>query len=239
MSIIRVLVVEDSTDLREEVIDYLRFRGFTVEGAATVAEMRAWLWRENGTGQILVLDLGLPDGDGLAAAEHLRKQHGLTMGIIMMTALGEPENWIAGLTAGADAYLVKPVNLRELEALIRRLALRLPDVAPPATMSAGWRLDAKQLQLHAPNGVAVALTGAESRILAHLMAMPGEPLRREWLCQQLAPTVPQEQTRRLDTLLSRLRAKVEEQTRMAPPIQTFRNLGYAFTGTVRSEGVAP
>lgn len=230
-------MVEDSTDLREEVIDYLRFRGFAVEGAANIAGMRAWL--DSADWQILVLDLGLPDGDGLAVAERLREQRGLAMGIIMVTAQGEPEHRIAGLTAGADAYLVKPVNLRELEAVIRRLVLRLPDSARPTTETPGWRLDTERLQLHTPSGAVVTLTGAESLILSRLLTMPGQLFRREWLCQNLAPSGAPEQTRRLDTLFSRLRAKVEEQTGIPLPIQTFRGLGYTFTGRVRSEDVAP
>ncbi|MFP5506137.1 MAG: response regulator transcription factor [Gammaproteobacteria bacterium] len=229
MKPIRILVVEDAADIREELVDYLRFYDFEVQGAENVAALKAAL--ERGPWDVLVLDLGLPDGDGLAVAQRLREERGLALGIVMVTARGQADDRIAGLNAGADTYLVKPVNPRELKAVIDRLAARLRSAGTPE--ASGWRLDQENLRLHAPAGGAVALTGAEARLLSCLLAHPGETIDRDRLYQEVNPRAHLIESRSLDSLLSRLRSKVEKQTGVTLPVQTFRNLGYRFAGTVR------
>ncbi|MDD3519422.1 MAG: response regulator transcription factor [Chromatiales bacterium] len=226
----RVLVIEDAADIREELVDYLRFQGCDAAGVESVADMRASL--EAHTWDVLVLDLGLPDGDGLAVARELRSQRGLQLGIVIVTARGHTEDRIAGLSAGADTYLVKPVNPRELKAVIDQLALRLRET-PPESPPDGWRLDEPTLTLHCPGGMSVSLTGTEARILTRLFESRGQPVSRPELCRYLAPSSPQDDTRRLDTLISRLRSKVERETGVALPLNTFRSVGYAFNGRVR------
>jgi DNA-binding response OmpR family regulator len=225
MDATRILVIEDAHDLLEETVDYLRFHGFDAHGADSVRAMTARLERE--PWHVLVLDLGLPDGDGLAAAREIRARRGLELGIVMTTARGQAEDRIAGVEAGADSYLVKPVNPRELRAVVERLAARVA----PARNKGGtpvWQLDTATLTLSCPGGATVALTGAESRLLARLLRTPGEPVARNLLCQSLAPGGAPEDTRRLDSLVSRLRTKVEQETGHVLPVHTFRNLGYAF-----------
>lgn len=228
MKPIRILVVEDAADIREELIDYLRFYDFEVQGAENVAALKAQLERE--TWDLLVLDLGLPDGDGLTMAQQLRAERGLALGIVMVTARGQAEDRIAGLNAGADTYLVKPVNPRELKAVIDRLAARLRADRTPAP---SWHLDPETLQLNTPAGKAVPLTGAEARLMSCLLAQPGEIIGRDRLYREINPRAHLIDSRSLDSLLSRLRSKVENQTGMALPVQTFRNLGYRFAGRVR------
>ena len=217
-----MLVIEDAQDLRVELVDYLQFAGYDALGVGSVAQMQEVLARDASTWpwQVLVLDLGLPDGDGLKAAQQMRAQHGLAFGLVMATARGHVDDRIAGLRSGADAYMVKPVDLRELAATIDQLAKRLS--AP------GWGLDQGSKVLTAPNGLQVELTGAENLLLHALMSANGQVLEREQLCRALAPGGDPSDTRRLDTLISRLRTKVETQTHSVLPIQTFRNLGYAY-----------
>lgn len=180
---------------------------------------------------VLVLDLGLPDGDGLGAARQVRERQGLKLGIVIVTVRGHVEDRIAGFSVGADAYLVKPVNPRELKAVIDQLFVRLKS-AENKPSGAGWQLDATTLQLRCPKGMGIALTGSEARLLTHLFNMPGEVVSREELCKDLPPGGAADETRRLDTLVSRLRTKVELANGVELPIKTFRNLGYAFTGPV-------
>ena len=250
---VKVLVIDDAPDLLAELVDYLGFCGFDTAGAASVQQMQQVLagaaWRESEQPRVLVLDLGLPDGDGLTVARHLRAEQGLALGIVMMTARGQLEDRILGLTAGADAYLAKPVAPRELKAVIDALVLRLAAAAasgaavaalPAGDGTAGatpayWRVDPATLRLICPDGCSVGLTGAEARLLATLFEAQGQVLNREQLCQRLGHGTGLDDTRRLDSLVSRLRGKVEQQCSMVLPLQTFRNLGFAFGGELAPE----
>ena len=253
---VKVLVIDDAPDLLAELVDYLGFCGFDTAGAASVQQMQQVLagaaWRESEQPRVLVLDLGLPDGDGLTVARHLRAEQGLALGIVMMTARGHLEDRILGLTAGADAYLTKPVAPRELKAVIDALVLRLAataaaaapglagavqlaDEAAAGAVPAYWRVDPATLRLICPGGCSVGLTGAEARLLAALFQAQGQVLNREQLCQRLGHGAGLDDTRRLDSLVSRLRGKVEQQCSMALPLQTFRNLGFAFSGEMAPE----
>lgn len=222
-----ILITEDSPDLCIEMVDFFRFYGFIAEGANNVAEMRKKL--AQGTWHVLILDLNLPDGDGVTVAKQLRQSLGLDLGIIMVTARGRVEDRVAGLTVGADAYMVKPVNLLELKALTDQLITRLSPPIPSAQPQ-GWHLDATTLQLRSPNGVTVAVTGTEARLLTMLMQSPHSPIAREALCQILPSNGQDTDTRRLDSLVCRLRSNVAEQAGEPLPVHTFRNQGYAFTG---------
>ncbi len=250
---VKVLVIEDAPDLLAELVDYLAFCGFDTAGAANVGQMQQALagaaWRESVQPRVLVLDLGLPDGDGLAVARRLRAEQGLALGIVMMTARGHVEDRILGLTAGADAYLAKPVAPQELKAVIDALVVRLAAAAAPgaagAALPAGegkagaapayWRVDPSTLRLICPGGCSVVLTGAEARLLSVLFEAQGRVLSREQLCRHLGHGASLDDTRRLDSLVSRLRSKVEQQCGAALPLQTFRNLGFAFGGDVAPE----
>ena len=228
MSAIRVLVTEDSSDLQVEVVDFLNLSGFYAEGANSIAVMREKL--NAGGWHILLLDLNLPDGDGVSAAKWVRKHHGLTMGIIMVTARGQVDERIEGIRSGADAYLVKPVDLQELAAIISNLANRIP--SQPVNSSSGWQLDTQRFLLVTPKSQEAPLTAAECEILRALMHKPQMPQSREQLCRVLPPCGDEHHTRRLDSIISRLRTKIEQATGEELPLKTFRNKGYAFTGDV-------
>lgn len=232
---VRVLVVEDAADVREELVDYLSFHGFECGGAESVSAMREQL--ERGPWDVLVLDLGLPDGDGLTEARRLRSHRGLDLGIVMVTARGQTDDRIAGLDAGADTYLVKPVHPGELRAVIDRLASRLRGAAGAETeQHAVWCLSKSPLALNCPDGQSVSLTGAEARLLDCLVEARGEPVERAALCKRINPRSAPLETRHLDSMLSRLRSKVERESGRPLPVQTYRNLGYCFSERCEREG---
>lgn len=227
----RVLVIEDTVDLCEELVDYLRFSGYEAHGVGSVAGMRQALEQE--VWQVLVLDLGLPDGDGTTAAQEVRQQHGLDVGIVMVTARGHTDDRILGLHSGADAYLVKPVDLRELCAVIDRLSQRVTErlarsLAHANSANRRWELLRAQHRLQCPDGQQVALTGSECLVLNTLLEQRGQPVGRTALQELISPGSALLDTRRLDTLLSRLRSKVQQEAGQELPVRTYRNLGYAF-----------
>lgn len=221
MDVTKVLVVEDEADLREELVDYLGSNGYYARGAQSVSELLACVAAE--PWHVLLLDLRLPDGDGLDAARTLRARHGLSFGIVMTTARGMIEERVQGLRVGADAYLVKPIDLRELRAQIDSVALRVrPQGAP-------WRLDQHRMSLRCPDGTLVPLTGAELILLAHLLDRPDQTVDRALLCSALGHSDTLGDTRRLDTLVSRLRTKVHRESGSPLPVHTFRSQGYRFS----------
>lgn len=232
----RILVVEDNPDLRIEIVDYLKFCNYKAGGIGSIQEMQHALRYEHWN--ILLLDLTLPDGDGLATARELRKEYGLRLGIIMVTARGHVEDRIEGISAGADAYLVKPINLKELKVTIDHLGLRLgpaPEETPPSTaLPILWQLDLQGLELICPNNHRIALTVTESLLLKVLLEQPGQPIGRDKLCDCLPPGSRHDDTRRLDSILSRLRSKTKKDAGISLPIHTLRNKGYTFAGNRRA-----
>lgn len=231
MTIPRILVVEDNPDLRIEIVDYLKFCGYKADGADSIQQMQHALRYEHWN--MLLLDLTLPDGDGLAAAKDLRDVYGLKLGIIMVTARGYVEDRIEGISTGADAYLVKPINLKELKATIDHLSLRLSEPMKESPPPAQWQLDQTSLELICPNAHHVSLTVTESSLLKVLLDQAGQPISRDELCQHLPPGSSNDDTRRLDSILSRLRSKTKKEAGVNLPIHTLRNKGYTFAGNRR------
>ncbi|WP_006788331.1 response regulator transcription factor [Thiorhodospira sibirica] len=226
-----ILIVEDDDDLREELADYLQFQGFSSDSAASLAEARALL--EHTTMALILLDLNLPDGDALVLTHELSQRTAATPHLVIMTARGQTSDRIAGWQAGADAYLVKPINLAELNAIIQRLLTRTTSATPHAAST--WRIEESAQTLYTPDNIAIELTGAETKLLATLFSRPGEVFAREHLCHALtlSPTITD--TRKLDTLISRLRKKVSTHTGQNLPLNTFRNLGYCIPETLPSD----
>ncbi|MER2491496.1 response regulator transcription factor [Catenovulum sediminis] len=222
-----ILVVEDNLDLQAEVIDFLNLSGHLADGANNLTSMQQKLRQK--TYQIVLLDLGQPDGDGLDYIADLRKCYGLTLGIIIVSARGRDEERIKGLELGADAYLVKPVNLHELNMLIARLFQRIPEGSEPSSNS--WQLIKSQRQLKSPTNTQVHLTGIEFLLLQHLCTNDGIQSRTN-LCETLYPKTEHIHYGRLDTLVSRLRQKVQKQTGLDLPIHTYRNKGYGLSEPV-------
>lgn len=220
---IRLLVVEDEADLRGAMVSYLALSGFAAEGVGSAQAMDAWL--EHNDCDLIMLDLGLPDEDGLALAGRLRRKD---RGVIICTARGTPAERMQGFLQGADHYLVKPVDLVELVAVARSLARRVMGESSVGT----WRLDAKRWVLIPPDRPPVSLTRSEVVVLSALAEQPGNAVTRDALIERLGHNPQTYDIRRMEILVRRLRRKVETAASEALPLQTVHALGYAFTAPI-------
>lgn len=223
----RVWVVEDDLEWRTLVIDELTQHGAMARGIGSVET----LYRELAVDScdIVVLDVMLPGEDGLSAASHLRRIG--DMGIVLVTARGSAADMAQGLSAGADCYLAKPLELpvlvAALHSLYRRMAARLAAArrdAPDAGNA--WSLRAGGWELWSPNGHSMALSTAERALLRELFSMPGTPVGRERLIAALTPTPWDFDPHRLEVLVHRLRSRVRSATHLALPIRALRGMGY-------------
>lgn len=228
-----VLVVEDEVDLRDAMVSYLNLEGFHADGVGSVAALKAWFNTHDC--QIVLLDLGLPDGDGLDVLQALRRvcvrkssmRGGL--GIIVVTARGQVENRITGLTLGADAYLVKPVDFRELVAVTRSVADRIA-----STKTIAWQFNSVSWTLQAPNGTPpLRLTRSESAVVSALMSLPGQVVSRDKLIVALGGNPLIYDPRRMEILIRRLRKKAESAFGLLLPVETVHSVGYAFTALAK------
>ena len=231
-----LLVVDDDREIRDLLARFLRMHGYRIETAADGREMFAAL----GAGRFdqIVLDLMLPGEDGLSLCRRVRAHSDLP--IVMLTAVGEETDRIVGLEMGADDYLAKPFNPRELLARIRAVlrrageTLRRPeDDRSRCFEFQGWELDAARRCLHAPDGASVDLTAGEFGLLLALVEHPGRVLARD---QHLDLTRGREAgpyDRSVDIQVSRLRRKIEDDPKRPALIKTVRSGGYVFAGAVR------
>lgn len=220
----KIIVVDDDVDLLKQVIDYLRLAGLDAVGVGSATEMYRRMAIEPFS--IVVLDLRLPDEDGLSIAAYLRAN--TRIGIIMVTARSESDDRVRGWEAGADVYLAKPVNLRELVAAINGLAERLGDALEPAVPLANgpWMLDVNRFRLSAPNGRSAALTANEIALLKRLASPWGVAVPRGELLAVLGYPADDPSNRNLDAALRRLRLKVGDMIGMSLPIRTVHSVGY-------------
>jgi two-component system OmpR family response regulator len=228
-----VLLVEDDPGIAALVDGYLSSNGFACTVAPDGVAMDAALARE--PVDAVVLDLNLPGEDGLEICRRLRVASSLP--VIIVTARGQDVDRIVGLELGADDYLGKPFNPRELLARLRAVLRRSGGGAALAPRVQGygfegWRLDLVARRLHDPDGVRVALTSGEFDLLATLCARSREVLPREVLLA-LSPHRGAALDRSVDVLVSRLRQKIERDPRNPERITTVRLGGYLFTPDVR------
>lgn len=221
----RVLVVEDETDLRSAMVQFLALEGITAHGVGTLRDADQWL-REH-PADVLVLDLGLPDGDGVAWLNS--RADTPEMGVIMTTARGASTDRISGVRAGADAYLVKPVELAELALMVRNVTRRVRPSAPP---SGRWRVHKLEWLLEAPSGATMKLTRSEAVLLRAVAEHPGMPVDRRVLAERLGEDLRQYDMRRMEILVRRMRRKAEQQFGVALPFETAHGIGYAFTAPI-------
>ncbi len=223
-----ILVVEDDARLRDRLARYLTGEGFRVTSAPDAAEARA---RMRGISpDLLVLDVMMPGESGLDLTRSLREEQGHDLPVLMLTARGAPEDRIAGFEAGADDYLPKPFEPRELVLRIRALLRRAPALAqtvapaisaPVPLGSASFDLDRGELL--GPNGP-IRLTGGEAALLTALASRPGEILSREEIAAALGTDDAGE--RAVDVQVTRLRRKIEADPREPRFLHTVRGRGY-------------
>jgi len=227
-----ILVVDDDGDLRTLIADFLRANGLRVESAANGEEMDARIAGERP--DLIVLDLMMPGEDGLSILRRVRKPGGPA--VIMLSAMGEDTDRIIGLEVGADDYLPKPCNPRELLARIRAVLRRRGEEAGAASGGAvrrfgPWSLDIVQREVRRLDGQPVPLTDAEFRVLAAFLDRPQRVLSRDQLIEAGKGIDSDVFDRAIDVTISRLRKKLGPDD----PIRTIRNEGYMFTLRVEGE----
>ena len=222
----RLAIVEDDDELREKImVPALRAAGFDATGLASALQLyRVWA---GSPFDLVLLDVGLPDDDGIEIARYLR---GLSpsLGIVVYTAHGRTADRVRGLRAGVDAYLVKPADMEEVIETLRNVRERRDNHNPSLPHPNGWSLERQGWSLSTPSGVAVTLNQAERQIMRILVATPNEPVPRETLIANLTSDADGFDPHRLEMLVYRLRRKCMETSGEALPLQAVRGVGYLF-----------
>lgn len=229
-----ILVVDDHRDIRELVCKFLTKHGLRVSTAADGLEMRRIL--QDHRIDLVVLDLMMPGEDGLSLCRRLRVESDLP--IIMLTAMGEETDRVIGLEMGADDYLAKPFSPRELlariKAVLRRTASGGQRVAEGRELAhfAGWTLDMTRHELKRPDGVVLPLSKGEYTLLLTFVERPKRVLSRDQLLDLARGRSANVFDRSIDTQVSRLRRKMEDDPGNPSLIKTVWGDGYMFTAEV-------
>jgi two-component system OmpR family response regulator len=231
---IQVVVVDDDPDIRDVVTHAVRQQGWAAFEAGSEAELVAVLGER--TPDIILLDIRLPDQDGLTIARRLRATSMIP--IIMLTGMGSDIDRVVGLELGADDYMVKPFNPRELvariKAVLRRTSGQALGTAPSDALGhdcrrfGGWLLDRTARVLTDPSGNPVSLTNAEYLLLEALVDSPRRVLSREHLLERTHSYDADVFDRTVDVLILRLRRKIEPNPQAPKLIRTERGAGYVF-----------
>jgi len=233
-----ILICDDETHLREMVAEYLLDRGFDVAEAADAEAMRQQV--EKRTPDLILLDIRMPKEDGLTALRTLRANRDVP--VIMLTASAGTTDRVVGLELGADDYLGKPVDLRELEARIKAVLRRhsiMPQQTAPLVQTAAadnrvrfgpCALDLDAAQLFDADGLEISITSMEFTLLKLFAANPGRILTRDQILDHTHDRTNDPFDRSIDLRISRLRRKVEMNPAKPEVIRTVRGLGYIFDG---------
>lgn len=243
-----ILVVDDDEDVRDLIAGYLEEEGFAVSTAMDGDGLRAAL--DGPPIDLVILDLKLPKEDGLTLTRYLRGERP-GIGIIILTGKGAPVDRVVGLEMGADDYVAKPFDLRELLARVRSVLRRTAELAraaegakPQETITrdiagprelltfAGWTLDLSGRELMAPDGRPVQLTTAEFALLSTLARRPNQVFNRDQLLSAVNNREWEPFDRSIDVLVMRLRRKLETDSANPELIKTVRGVGYVFTPRV-------
>jgi two-component system, OmpR family, response regulator len=229
-----LLVVDDDVEIRKLLSTLLTRRGYRVTIASDEAEMRQVL--ASSRIDLIILDLMLPGKDGLTICRELRASKSVP--IVMLTARGDATDRVVGLEMGADDYLPKPFDVRELEARIKAVLRRASGAENENREAAsifrfkGWELDARQRQLVSPDGVVVDLTTGEFDLLLAFAQRPQRVLSRDQLLDFSRGRDAASFDRSMDVQVSRLRRKIEIDPKEPELIKTVRSGGYLFTPVV-------
>ncbi len=248
MTPLHIAVLDDDADITELLGHYLRGQGFRVsevhKGAALMALMA------DDTPDLVLLDLGLPGEDGFVIARRLREHW--QCGLVIVTGRGDSVDKIVGLEIGADDYVTKPFDLRELLARIKAVLRRTqgqaaqppppPAAAVPAAAAPrercrfdGWLLDLGARRLHSPGGAEVALTNGEFELLAVFAANPGRVLSRDFLLENTRGREAGPFDRTVDVQIGRLRKKIEADPQDPQILKSVRGAGYILVARVSKE----
>jgi two-component system OmpR family response regulator len=231
----RILIVDDDADIRSLLADYLGEQGWLITTAQDGTAMQQVL--DSTPIDLIVLDLTLPGSDGLTLCRDLRARSPIP--VIMLTARSAPLDRILGLEMGADDYLCKPFEPRELLVRIRNVLRRSGPAAgdisgaPTLWHFAEWTLDETQRQLQNSNGLVVVLSGGEYRLLKVLLERPNRALNRDQLLTLTLGRETDPLDRSIDLHISRLRQKLGDDARAPRLIKTLRNEGYLLAADVK------
>ncbi|CAB3750004.1 response regulator [Paraburkholderia humisilvae] len=231
-----ILVVDDDPNIRQLLRDYLHSMGYQASAATGGMQMKQVM--HSARVDLVVLDLMLEGEDGLDLTRELRRDHDVP--IIILSARGALLDRILGLEMGADDYLPKPFDPRELVAKIKVVLRRARGAAPARRAAdassyvgfAGWRLDTRMKQMLSPDGVVVSLGGSDYRTLRTLLDHPKRPLSREFLLDHVFGKEHTPLDRSIDVCISRLRHHLKDEARRAALIRTVRNEGYMLMADV-------
>jgi two-component system phosphate regulon response regulator OmpR len=235
-----ILVVDDERRIRTILRRYLTDEGYRISEAADGQAMRAVLERETVT--LILLDVNMPGEDGLTLARELRRHSEIP--IIMLTGKGDLVDRVAGLETGADDYITKPFELREVLARIRTVMRRADRRSTSTAITSinagnagilvfdGWRLDLPRRELLNPTGNAVSLTAGEFDLLRVFARHPNRVLSRDQLMDLVKGREWSAYDRAIDTQIVRLRYKIERDPGQPTLIKTVRGSGYIFAAAV-------
>ena len=216
-----LIVLEDDTLMRDAVVDALQEGGFRVTGVGTRQDFERVA--ADDPPALVVIDRGLPDGDGADVAREWSERG--AVGIVMLTAHGALDERLRGLEHGADAYLVKPVDWRELVLTVKAVLKRL---RPAGGEAPGFQFLPRQFRMTAPGGEPIALNAQESVLIEHLLRQPGEVVDKVLLMEALGAHGDAWGEARLAQTVSRLRRKIEALAPGWNPLRTVYRVGYAF-----------
>src|SRR5690606_22605653 len=230
-----IVICDDEPDIRDMVSEYLERNGFAVSVVDAGPALRNIL--ETETVAAVVLDIGLPGEDGLSLARYIRERHDI--GIIMLTGAGDVVDRVVGLEMGADDYVAKPVDLRELLARVRAVLRRTAEAAGPPAAPANdnpdivpfcdGRIDIRAQKLFDRDGVEIAITAMEFRLIKVFCEHPDRVLTRDQLLELAHDRSWDPFDRSIDIRISRLRKKVEADPTKPQYIRTVRGSGYIYS----------
>jgi DNA-binding response OmpR family regulator len=235
----RIAVVEDEPTLRADMVEFLQSCGHDVVGCHDGVHLTKHL--ADHAVDVFILDINLPGENGFTIAKRLRQSFDISIGIIMLSARSKSMDRVVGLEIGADAYLVKPVDFREVEAQIHAIERRLVSAASvpvspvvPA-VSADWIYNPVDWTLTAASGDSIKLTATERTFISQLADHPGDPVSRDTILTALGKKRWDPTDRSVDALVHRLQAKAEKQLGERLPISAVHGLGYAFSAKLEIE----
>ena len=243
MAVPKLLVVDDDRELSQMLAQFLAREGFMVFTAATGAEIESHIRRQRI--DLILLDVMLGEENGIELCSKLRTEQ--TVPIIIVSALSADHQRMAGYELGADDYIAKPFNLDLLLARVRAVLRRVRRSSSlnyrrntTVFRFNGWKFDGKSDEIFAPNGVQVALSQRETRLLKVLLANPHIALTREEIIDAMDVTqeghsISDTSGRALDVLVGRLRGKIEANPKTPEFLRTERGVGYVFAVDVSQE----
>ncbi|GAB7528922.1 response regulator [Pseudomonas sp. 3A(2025)] len=230
-----LLLVDDDLEVLALLQKFLQRHGYRVEVATDGPSM--WRAVERRLPDLIILDVMLPGESGLVLCQQLRTRH--SVAVIMLTAMGELSDRVVGLELGADDYLTKPFDARELLARVRAVLRRTGEVVAVSNDSsrtvlefANWQLDIARRELRSPEKVMIPLSSGEFELLLVFTEHPQRVLTRQQLLDLARGEAYEAFDRSVDVQVSRLRRKLQTDNASEPLIRTLRNVGYLFSPTV-------